>query len=386
MFSSAEFIRPNWSGFMQHIFCNDHNSSPKSEVLFLPIIDLNPSDETCIYSTLNYVQTQARKLNIPSPCITFDQPLWIKAVEIIMAKSMTIVCRLGGFHTMMSFMGSIGTMMKGSGLEEALGTVYGPNAVTHMITGKAVSRALRGHFLIEAALTNKLLVEILPHQESSYNLQDEPITPSFENTETQENMESDDISKLDPIEADKICDLYKGIQNKSLSLESVGNSEALHKLNQCLLQYKALLCEKSHTAKLWVQYIEYMETLKLFIRAERTANWNLHLIAVERMLNVFAATGHVHYAKSARFYLQMMLELPNDHPWLYKCFTEQGFHAVRRSSRHWAGLWTDLFIEQVLMRSIKSRGGLTRGRGITETVRLQWIYTMHIGVLGFIML
>ena len=50
------------------------------------------------------------------------------------------------------------------------------------------------------------------------------------------------------------------------------------------------------------------------------------------MLNVFAATGHVHYAKNARLYLQMMLELPNDHPWLYKCFTEQGFHAVRRSS------------------------------------------------------
>ena len=71
----------------------------------------------------------------------------------------------------------------------------------------------------------------------------------------------------------------------------------------------------------------------------------MHLIAVERMLNVFAATGHVHYAKSARLYLQMMLELPNDHPWLYKCFTEQGFHAVRRSSRHWAGLWTDLIIE-----------------------------------------
>ena len=27
---------------------------------------------------------------------------------------MNIVCRLGGFHTMMSFMGSIGSMMKGS--------------------------------------------------------------------------------------------------------------------------------------------------------------------------------------------------------------------------------------------------------------------------------
>ena len=29
------------------------------------------------------------------------------------------------------------------------------------------------------------------------------------------------------------------------------------------------------------------------------------------------------------------------------------------------------------MRSIKSRGGLTRGRGINETVRLQWVYTMY---------
>ncbi len=32
---------------------------------------------------------------------------------------------------MMSFMGSIGSMMKGSGLEEALETVHGPNAVDH---------------------------------------------------------------------------------------------------------------------------------------------------------------------------------------------------------------------------------------------------------------
>ena len=53
---------------------------------------------------------------------------------------------------MMSFMGRIGSMMKSSGLEEALETAYGPNAVTHMISGKAVSRALCGHCLVEAAL------------------------------------------------------------------------------------------------------------------------------------------------------------------------------------------------------------------------------------------
>ena len=86
------------------------------------------------------------QLGIPVPCVTFDQPLWIKAVEIIKSKSLKIACRLGGFHMMMSFIGSIGSVMKGSGLEEALETVYGPNSVTHMISGKAISRALRGHF------------------------------------------------------------------------------------------------------------------------------------------------------------------------------------------------------------------------------------------------
>lgn len=61
----------------------------------------------------------------------------------------------------MSFIGSIGSMMKGSGLEEALEVAYGPNAVTQMISGKAVSRALRGHLLVEAALVNKLMMALV---------------------------------------------------------------------------------------------------------------------------------------------------------------------------------------------------------------------------------
>ena len=110
---------------------------------------------------------------------------------------------------------------------------------------------------------------------------------------------------------------------------------------------------------------------------ERTGDWNLHLVSVSKMLNLFAATGHINYAKSARLYLQQMIELPHKHPWLHKCFQDHGLHVVRRTSRFWAGLWTDLTIEQVMMRSVKSRGGLTRGRGVTETVLLQWIYSMH---------
>jgi len=53
---------------------------------------------------------------------------------------------------MMSFLGSIGAVMNGSGLSEALRSIYAPKAVKHMMSGKAVSRALFGHILLGSAL------------------------------------------------------------------------------------------------------------------------------------------------------------------------------------------------------------------------------------------
>ena len=70
-----------------------------------------------------------------------------------------------------------------------------------------------------------------------------------------------------------------------------------------------------------------------------------------------------------------MRGLKDSHPEVYQRF-QGGFHVVRRSDRYWAGLSTDLTIEQVLMRSVKTSGGLTRGRGMGETQRLVWLLSM----------
>ena len=132
----------------------------KATVSMLPIINLNPNDMTCIFSTLNFITEQAKQLEIVTPVVTFDQPLWLKSAEINAAKSMKIVNILGGFHVMMSFLGSMGEVLKGSGLSEALETIYGTNTVVHIMSGKAIARVVRGHFLIEAALVTKLLSKV----------------------------------------------------------------------------------------------------------------------------------------------------------------------------------------------------------------------------------
>ena len=67
-----------------------------------------------------------------------------------------------------------------------------------------------------------------------------------------------------------------------------------------------------------------------------------------------------------------MQKLEQTHPDVYRHF-EEGYHVIRRSDRYWAGMSTDLIIEQVLMRSLKTTGGLTRGSGMTESQRLVWL-------------
>ena len=46
--------------------------------------------------------------------------------------------------------------MKGTDLEEALGVVFAENIAPHMITRKAISTAVRDHFLVQSALVTNL--------------------------------------------------------------------------------------------------------------------------------------------------------------------------------------------------------------------------------------
>ena len=70
-----------------------------------------------------------------------------------------------------------------------------------------------------------------------------------------------------------------------------------------------------------------------------------------------------------------MANVPNDQPVVHQHFVE-GLHVARRSDRAWAGFSTDLMIEQVLMRSMKTSGGLTRDRRMTDQQRLTWLLAM----------
>ena len=84
-----------------------HADQPgNASVMFLPIIDMNSSDTTCIYSTMAFVTEHARR-HVVSP----------------------------------------------------IDLVYAHNALVHMLNGKAL--AVRVHFIVDAALNALMLTNVL---------------------------------------------------------------------------------------------------------------------------------------------------------------------------------------------------------------------------------
>ena len=119
-------------------------------------------------------------------------------------------------------------------------------------------------------------------------------------------------------------------------------------------------------------YMTLVSILRTFIRVGRTGNWLLYLQALQQMLPYLAAAGHHNYTKSLALYLTQMEKLQDTHPHVYSKFVDD-FFVLRRTVSYWAGIYSDLYIEQVLMRNFNAVGGLTRGRGFDQTTSLVWL-------------
>ena len=172
---------------------------------------------------------------------------------------------------------------------------------------------------------------------------------------------------------DQAEELYSSVLSGDTTLGDAACSEVLIQLETVTEKKKSELAQtsKSKTSQLWLNYQRMVGMARMLIKEDRTGSWLMHLQAVFNCLTVFAAAGHFNYLRSAHYYLKQMSNLEEKHPDVYRKFLD-GFHVVRRSNQCWAGPSSDLVIEQTLMRSLKSTGGLTRGSGMTEDMRNLW--------------
>ena len=257
--------------------------------------------------------------------------------EICRICNEVIFVRLGGFHFVMSYLGSMGTIMNDSDLRNQWETVYAHNSVNHMLTGHAYARALRAHMLSVASLVAHMF---------------------------------DTPNCLSGVNLNKVKSLHDMLLKHMCLPQVLTEEHAITQLSQIMDDLQQDESMSSRTGKLWIEYLTMVIFMLLFIRAERTGDLELHLYCIAKMIPVLDAGGHTAYAQSSRLYLDQMKNLNTIMGWdQFAKYTSDGYWTIRRSNRFWSGNFTDQTIEQVLMRMVKSKGGLAHGRGVTASTQ-----------------
>lgn len=93
-------------------------------------------------------------------------------------------------------------------------------------------------------------------------------------------------------------------------------------------------------------------------------------------LQLLSSTGNHNYAKGARMVIQLHDEWCQKYPDVVKEFFLEGHHVVRYTDGDWGGVWSDLCIEQTLMKNAKSSGGLAHGALRDHNVVKTWMMTV----------
>ena len=107
---------------------------------------------------------------------------------------------------------------------------------------------------------------------------------------------------------------YQDLLENRKTAEEFSDVDILKTITDRVTKQRDTAKAASRTATLWIQYMEMIDLLRAFIRAEQTANWELHLQVVAQMLPYFAASGQYLYTKLAHLYVRSMISLKKDCP------------------------------------------------------------------------
>ncbi|MES9884700.1 MAG: hypothetical protein ABW185_27970 [Sedimenticola sp.] len=148
-----------WSGYMNHLAREDGFVSKATRYLYGPLIDSTPSHPDTVLTSLLYIEEFMKSHGQLYVHLVADLQLFKVAMQIKWSNPTRwkyLLVRPGGMHTLMSFIGCIGTLMKGTGLEEILCSAY--KGVNSMLNGKAWPKALRGFRMVVTGLLKKSIL------------------------------------------------------------------------------------------------------------------------------------------------------------------------------------------------------------------------------------
>ena len=149
-----------WSGFNNQLAREEGSSSLKPGTVHLigHLIDAPPSHPDTVLTSLIYMKESLAEQGMTYTNISIDMQLYMIAQQIKWSQPerfKDVILRPGAMHIIMSFLGCIGTLMKGSGLDVLVGAAFGH--ITGIMNGKAWVMSMRAFRMVTVALLQHLL-------------------------------------------------------------------------------------------------------------------------------------------------------------------------------------------------------------------------------------
>lgn len=152
---------PEFNGYNTKL-CREQGqtSQAKTKVVYLPLIDKPPAEPGTIMVAMLKAKQLSESTGQEYVVFTADQQLYRIAVHILWENPEmfggNFYLRLGGMHLLMSYVGSIGTLMAESGIVEVLSVPFG--GVLKMLTGKKYPQNVRALRMLTEEVLRPLIV------------------------------------------------------------------------------------------------------------------------------------------------------------------------------------------------------------------------------------
>lgn len=342
---------PAWTGFNQSLV---QPSEHVTTVGYLPIIPAPAHQLDTVMTFLLRSKAIAAKLGQTTTVITLDQALYHKAKELVWLhpeKLSDVMVRLGSFHTATNFLGVLGSHFAQSGLADIWieAGVYSECVAQKIMQGKSWNRAVRAHKLTMEAMWRVLFRTFRIWHDHN------------------QKRSIEDATKY----ATQIASTFKA---KDYENTSATVQECVDHVDDLVNDINQFYEENASNATLmfWKQYIDLVETLLLFVRADRKGDWTLHLSTFKSMLPLMIMYDHTNYARWGVIYLLDMLQLEHTAPSVYQEFLAGNF-VVKESIGYFNQIATDQALEHI-NKQCKIAGGLVGITRISSALN-RWMIT-----------
>ena len=332
----------------------------------MPFIRASPSDLSTIYTILNRLVELALEVGQSHILITADMAIYSKAQQVMWQKPPTldgkVTMRVGGMHTTMALIASIGKLYGHGGLRSLWieSSTYAEATAGQMLQGKQVDRGIRGLKIVYEALFRVFYTSFQAWLEKSNHVSvvDDPCRQKLQDLQHAFRSSNPDTPKTSVGEL-----MEDGIDLNTL----------MGDMNKFIAEGRA----QSKTFAYWDDFMKGVRVLLHMLRAERDGMFDLHLSAMCEALPWFRAAGRHNYAKYVPCYITDMQCLQQKQPESYHHLSQGGFVVRHKEDYNFNAVSTDQALEQTINKEGKSQGGII-GLTLRKEALMRWLMTRHV--------